>query len=258
MTLRRLLPAVLLLLLLPVPLRAQLDLATTACTDQTAAAFAREQRLYRSVVYGSKKAADLPVGSMLYDKQGNAFLKKGANAWAGSGASVRGDSAMDAAKDTPTRRGLLETRRSQTSDLIPALTQSLRAFQCRLQAVCAVGEWSQTAPKDNETLTVQPDGCIELTMPVIDGCRITEDIAPSFMAVGVCDQAAQAVFDREKNTLDLSVAYDASYRSVAQFAGMFDGFLKEFRFPLLTPLWQTVRVLGGLKNIPCFLAQCDQ
>ncbi len=36
------------------------------------------------------------------------------------------------------------------------------------------------------------------------------------------------------------------------------GFLAEFRFPLLNPLWQTVRTLGGLTNIPCFLSQCDE
>lgn len=265
----RFLTAFLLLLALPVPLHAAPDFNDPACTDETYARFAQEQRMYRSVVYGSKKAADLPINSKLFDTSGTLYVKKATNSWvavsatssgssAGGSSDTRSDSTMDEAKDTPTRRGILEAKRSLTSDLIPALTQSLRAFQCRLQAVCAGAYQSHVAKEDQKTLQVQPDGCIQFDVPVLTSCIMPPDVGVTSVSLDTCNFAADAVFKQESTLLDLSVANDASYRTIAQFAGMFEGFLTQFRFPLLTPLWQTVRVLGGLKNIPCFLAQCDE
>jgi len=268
----RMLAGLLILLSLPLPAGAAADLNIPACTDPTFDALAKEQRFYRGVVYGSKKAADIPVNGIVYDKQGQAWFKKTKNSWTGvpsaagsSSSSATGgndsqksDDAMDAAKDVPTREGILGTKRSATSDLVPALTQSLRALQCRLRAVCDAALKSQTAKKDDKTVKVQPLGCIELEMPVLRGCDTTQGVSAIFITPNACANAANAIFAQESNILNLSVAYDGSYRTIAQFSGMFEGFLSEFRFPLLNPLWQTVRVLGGLKNIPCFLSQCEE
>jgi len=267
----RLLPAFLVLLSLPLPSHAAPDVDTPECTDETYTALAREQRTYRGVVYGSKKAADLPVNSILYDKDGDAWIKKAKNSWhtvpgfgqeSSTGVQASGwqnsDSEMDDKKDVPTRKGILEAKRTATSDLIPALTQSLRALQCRLRAVCELAYASQTAEEEEDKLKVQPVGCIEFELPVLKACSTRDGVSPAFIAADACNRAADALFAQESNILNLSVAYDGSYRTVAQFSGMFEGFLSEFRFPLLNPLWQTVRVLGGIKNIPCFLSQCEE
>lgn len=270
MTRRLLSLGLLLAVLAPLPAYGA-DILTPACISETYAALSREQRLYRSVVFGSKKAEDLPVNSLLYDKEGTTWLKTKEGTWAGipqeeagegqaasrnDSTATRDDEEMDEQKDTPTRRGLLEARRTATSDIVPALTQSLRALRCRLRAVCAAVSASQFG--DEDMLTVQPTGCIEMELPAVRGCNVSDGLSPAFADPGACDQAADALFREEANLLSLSVSYDASYRTVAQFTGMFEGFLSDFRFPLLNPLWQTVRVLGGLKNIPCFLSQCEE
>lgn len=266
MTKRLLGTGLLLAFLLPAQALAA-DLATPACIDDTYAALAKEQRLYRSVVFGAQKAKNLPVNSLLYDGDGKAWLKTQENEWAAvpeegssssSGGKTRGDAGMDEASDTPVRRGLLQAKRTATSDIIPGITQSLRAFQCRLRGVCEALKASQDEGQEGKTVTVQPDGCIEMEFPVIRGCADTEGVGVALVDPSMCDTAADSLFKHESDILDLSVSYDASYRTVAQFAGMFEGFLSDFRFPLLNPLWQTVRTLGGLKNIPCFLSQCEE
>lgn len=248
------------------------DFATPACIDGMYAALGKEQRLYRSVVFGAPKAESLPVHGILHDRDGDQWLKTAANEWtkvpaedpppsngtAPASQTTRNDEDMDRAKDTPTRRGLLQAKRTATSDLIPGITQSLRALQCRLRAVCESIVRSQDADQNATTVTVQPDGCIEMELPVLSGCVETDGINPAFVDPSLCDNAADSLFRHETNVLNLSIAYDASYRTIAQFSGMFEGFLSDFRLPLLNPLWQTVRALGGLKNIPCFLSQCEE
>lgn len=273
---RRLFSAGLLLaLLLPAPALAA-DLGTPACTEDIYGALAKEQRMYRSVVYGAKNAEFLPVNSFLYDKDGKAWLKTGRDEWkeikenasssSGQGGAQPGggegeskdDSEMDRTKDTPSRRGLLEAKRTGTSDLIPAVTQSLRALECRLRAVCEIASASQSAKESDDKLKIQPEGCIEMELPVLQECSVRDGVSPALIDLGLCDRAVEAIFLQESNILSLSIAYDASYRTIAQFTGMFEGFLSDFRFPLINPLWQTVRTLGGLKNIPCFLSQCEE
>lgn len=266
-----------LLLALLSPLAASAaDIATPACIGDIYGALAKEQRLYRSVVFGAKDAQYLPINSFLYDKEGKAWLKTETDTWreirqdsaasssqggtqaGGNGGGSRDNGEMDKNKDTPTRRGLLEAKRTGTSDLIPPITQSLRALECRLRAVCEISSASLSAKKDEEKLKVQPEGCIEIELPVLRSCSVTDGVSPSLVDPSLCDKAVKEIFLQESNILSLSIAYDASYRTVAQFAGMFEGFLSDFRFPLINPLWQTVRTLGGLKNIPCFLSQCEE
>jgi len=264
------------LLLLPLtPAMAATDVVTGSCTTQTYDALAKEQRMFRSVVYGAKKAADLPVNSILYDKDGGEWFKAEKNSWkeipkdddgngtqigspSNSGGGTKTDGDMDDVKDTPTRKGLLEAARTTTSDIVPGVSQSLRALECHLRAVCEVAVRSQFPADDKKDIKVQPMGCIDIELPPMKACDISDGISPALTDAGVCDSAADAIFQEEINLLSLSVSYDASYRTIAQFSGMFEGFLAEFRFPLLNPLWQTVRVLGGLKDIPCFLSQCEE
>lgn len=237
------------------PARAQ-ESITPSCVEQKNNRIAHEQRMFRSVIYGQKESADLPLGSIRFDTEYDTWIKKANNEWRslneGNESLTWGDSTMDSATDIPARRGLLEVRKALTSELIPPIVQSMRALRCRMEAVCmaaALGE-GKTA-----TVKVTPDGCQEFELPRFDACSPASipETGP-----GSCKEAINAVLSHEMAMTQLVVAYDAAYRSLMQFAGSFDQFLTDFRFPLIQPLWQMIRTLGVLDNLPCFASQCNE
>ncbi|HVW66993.1 MAG TPA: hypothetical protein VHA78_04680 [Candidatus Peribacteraceae bacterium] len=240
------------------PVSAQ-NITTVSCTAQTYDAMAHEQRLYRSVLFGQKQSGDLPVGSVRYDSDGNAWIKKGANSWqtlaSGYTGTTWSDILMDQQSDVPARRGIFETRKTLTSDLIPPLTQAFRAFGCRLRAVCGTEMASQQSDDQTTQVQVQPVGCIEFTEQVLPACRGAQQ---GSVSVDSCENSVNAILDHERALLTLTIAYDSAYRTLLQFEGVFAGFLTDFQFPLLQPLWQTVRAVGAFSKLPCFLGQCDQ
>lgn len=250
---------------------------TGACLADMYAAFGREHRLSRAVLFGRPKAADAPVSSVYHDARGDAWAKTGTNTWkspadgregtAWSNAQMDAESEKDLLCDGNAdvlaqscvrlpRRGIFETTKTPTSDLIQPVTQTIRALQCRLRAVCALASQSPDRAA-GERITIELDGCLPMTYPVMEGCR---NVTPTIFDVmpGNCAEARRELVRREMQLLTLTMSYDASYRSLAQFAGMFQEFLVQFRFPLIEPLWQTVRTLGGLNGIPCFQAECNE
>lgn len=232
---------------------------TSACLTQAYNALAHEKRLYRSVLFGQKESKDLPNGSVRYDKEGNAWIKKADNSWASYAKGYEQtkwfDGQMDDQADVPKRRGIFEATKTPTTDLIPAVTQAMRAYQCRLLSVCESALFSQSAGPNQTTLTTQPQGCIELEQPVLTSCNQNEQATAGATS---CTDVVHAMLQEEQQQLILLIAYDASVRSLYQFAGIFDGFLKDVRFPLIEPLWQAVRALGSLSGLPCFIGQCDE
>lgn len=243
-------------IILPTSARAQ-DIVRSACITDVYEHISREERMYRSVVLGQKKSADLPIGSVRIDEDFDTWIKTANNAWRSldHDGLTWSNTLMDEQADVPDRRGLLEIRKTPTSDLIPALAQSVRALQCRLRSVCMAAQDSVGLGED-ASLKVQPTGCIEFEFKAFDGCREQSTIADTL--ANVCDTAIDATLERERKFLELLVTYDAAYRSLMQFSGMFEGFMDDFRFPLLEPLWQAVRALGALDGLPCFSAQCDE
>jgi hypothetical protein len=233
--------------------------APATCAEAVYTELGREERLYRSVIFGLAKSEALPISSTLTDKKGNRWLKTKENEWRSTDAGYQGttwrDEFMEEQRDVPARRGILEVRQALSSELIPSVLQAVRASQCRMYAVCDAARASDSAKDDEEEVTVQPDGCIEFELPVMDACRTSE---LSSFNQGGCISQVQTIIDRETRMLELLFAYDASYRTLMQFAGTFEGFLSDFRFPLLQPLWQMVRTLGQLDNLPCFLAECNE
>lgn len=257
MMLRRLLASAVLLAMIAPSAHAQF-VDTQECGGQMYDALAHEQRLYRSVLFGMKKAKDAPIGDVRFDKDGNSWLKKNGNEWRSNAEEFAdetwNDSTMDDSGDAPERRGIFEIRSALTSELIPPLTQSLRALQCRLRAVCKLAVKSQSA-KSEEKITVQPDGCNEFELAPYSACK--EGVQATVGAQS-CDEAVDGIMMREIELLNVVVAYDAAYRTLLQFSGSFEGFLTAFRFPLIQPLWQLTRAVGTFANMPCFLAQCDE
>lgn len=231
-----------------------------SCLQSTYDMMARDEREYRSVLFGQAPSKDLPEGSVRFDIEENTWIKTGTNSWKsldeGFSGTTWSDRLMDERADVKERRGIFETRAASTSDLIPPLLQSMRALQCKLQAVCDLALRSQKLKEDaTEPLKIQPDGCIEFEMKPMTSCR-TNTIAD--LSQGNCLLAVDAILEREEKLLQTVVAYDAAYRSLSQFAGIFEGFLTDFRFPLIEPIWQMVRALGALDNMPCFNGQCDE
>jgi len=247
----------LLLTALPaVPARAQ-DSVESSCLPHVYDRIAHEERFFRSVLYGQKKSEDLPEGSVQFDSEFDTWIKVEENEWRSldNEGLTWSDTLMDNEADAPPRRGLFETRKTPTSDLIPPILQSMRALQCRMLAVCAAAKASGSAEEGDE-IKVKPDGCIEFTFTAFPGCIGDKNITTT--RLNVCDSAVKSVMEREARLIQLVISYDAAYRTILQFAGTFEGFLDDFRFPLLQPLWQSVRALGQLDGLPCFLSQCDE
>jgi hypothetical protein len=241
------------LLIAGVPAYAQ-DNVTAQCLGQVYDRIAHEERVYRSVLFGQKKSADLPQGSVRFDKTFKTWLKTGDGQWrTPAGQDTASDSTMDSQADVPRRRGIFEIRKTPTSNLIPPLLQSMRALQCRLRSACQAARMSQSVT--SETVKAQIDGCLQFEFPTFTACKGNSITS---IGLGSCDGAVEGVLAREEKLLELIVAYDGAYRTLMQFAGTFEGFMVDFRFPLLEPLWQTVRTLGAFDKLPCFLAQCDQ
>jgi hypothetical protein len=235
------------------------DTMTHACFGEVYRLMDREQRLYRSVLFGQKAAEELPVGSVRTDAQFQTWMKTAENRWEslapGFEEMTWSDQLMDEQADVPVRRGLMEQRRTPTSDLLPPLLQSYRALQCRLRAVCGLSRASR-APSDGlSPLVIETDGCLAVSFRPLPQCVPASILESGF---GSCDDAVAGIMEREGRLLHLLVAYDAAYRSLLQFGGAFEGFLRDVQLPLLQPLWQAVRVLGSLDNLPCFLSQCDE
>ena len=242
------------------------------CRDRTNAELAKELRLYRSYLYGKRKAKDAPIGNVRFDEVGRAWYKEGDNQWINSVAKghAKGwewdDDYMDE-KDEHTKvipiKGIFETKRVQTSELIPYLLQTIRALECRTAALCEVARYSEIQSGDDPVAAglIQPIGCIEFrdeeTWPECHFDYPEQSIADQVDSRPYCDEVRNQMIRREIELLKLAVEYDAGYRSLLQFAGNFDIFLREIRWPLSTTLRQAVGLFGQLDRIPCFLSSCD-
>lgn len=280
MTIHRFLSAGLLIAtLLPSAVHAQLvdPPNDPSCVQDLYAAFGREHRLARAVLFGTPSAERAPITSVFYDEEGNPWVKTDDDAWKSPADDNADDTWPDARMDdmrerdllcrdnenplaascvTLPRRGIFEIKKTPTSDLIHPIVQTVRALQCRLRAVCDVA--SESPGKERgDTITIEIDGCLPMTYPVMEGCRELTSTASNTLP-GNCQAARRELVQREMQLLRLTVSYDASYRSLAQFAGMFQEFLTQFRLPLIEPIWQMVRAFGGLQGIPCFQAECNE
>lgn len=279
MTLRILHIGILLFLAAPSHTAAQrIDPPTNAsCIQDLYRAFGREHRLSRAVLFGVPHPRNAPVTSVQYDASGNAWVKMGNNQWQSpaeglenqtfSDADMQRESEKDLLCDENRieieqscvrlpRRGIIETKKTPTSDLVQPIVQTIRALQCRLRAVCSVATESLNQAPD-ATITVTLDGCLPMTFPVMQGCIDAPSTIYNTLP-GSCQAARHQLITREMELLTLTASYDASYRSLAQFAGMFQEFLLQFRFPLIEPLWQMIRMFSGLNGVQCFQSECNE
>lgn len=230
-----------------------------SCLIATRSIQSREQRFYRTVIFGQRKAETARSGNVRYDAAGNAWLKTTENTWQsmspGLEATVLSDADMDSVAEFPNRRGILETRKALTSELIEPITQSLRALRCRLLVSCYAAQNSDRG--DGGIITVRAPGCLPVDIAPIDSCVIPNE-AVIQETVRLCYNDAESLIAREAAVVEAVIAYDAAYRALAQFAGVFDGLFTDLRNPLLVPMQTAIRVLSKLQTIPCFLSQCNE
>ena len=242
---------------------AQNSVNAEACLADVNLWLAREHRFYRAVLIGQIKAEDAPLGAIRYSFEGDVWTKTESDAWKtyapGYEATTWTDFQMEEMAEFPPRRGYVEMRKALTSELIPPLLQNLRALRCRIRAVCELMEASQ-AENASDPITVHVDGCLDTTFPRIQSCgfggqslRFDQELVKD-----ACPNTIDALFQRETTMLRTLVAYDASYRTLLQLSGIMEKFIYDFQFSLISPLWDTTRVLLELDRIPCFISQCDE
>ena len=232
-----------------------------ACRSAVHTEFAREQRLYRTVLYGQLSAENAEIGQVRFDTDGHPWIKTDEDEWStvpNFGITIDNES-MEISAELPPRRGIFGTRRVLTSELLPYAVQAVRTLSCRTNAICermnvSLGE----APNDLPGC-LSPEEIPEMA-GLMDECRFpeaNERIPDVLLLREECPEVARQLIQRETELLKLAVEYDAAYRSMLQFAGNFDLFLQELRWPLTTTLRRTVGLVGQLTRIPCFVSSCD-
>ncbi|MBT4119801.1 MAG: hypothetical protein HOG89_03875 [Candidatus Peribacter sp.] len=246
--------------------------STDACRLRTNRELAREQRLYRVYLFGKKKAEDAEIGNVRYDRDGWAWIKKddSGTPWRNSHPDHQSLKWSDGVMDANDEHseiipiiGIFETKRVMTSELIPYLLQSIRALECRTAALCEASRFSEIQGGNDpvDVGEVQPVGCIEFkdlqTWPECHFAQPEPGIKSQADSRSYCDDISNQLLRRETEQLKLAVEYDAGFRTLLQFAGNFDIFLRELRWPLTGTLRQAVQLIGQLERIPCFLSSCD-
>ncbi len=236
-----------------------------SCMSKTADQLARTQRLYRVVLLGRSPAATAPQGTVWYDNTtGDPWIKSDEGRWVSIPPNPsRSDSEMedkvekDADWTSPFRRGLVSTRTTLTSSIIPPMIQAYRALSCRLQTICDLTTGSVLGDSDQTAA----DGCLppdKLGLTAIEACTFRGESAArdSIEASSSCQQAADSILAHEAEVLRLLATYDAAVRTSLQYAGVFDRLVRDLRYPLLWPLLELSNLLRDLQRIPCFLGIC--
>jgi len=269
---RRALPYWLLTLaLLSLPVLGQTEPAVEAdipiCRNLVEIALSKEQRLYRSILFGHTKAKDAPINEVRFDSDGLPWIKAEENTWRSVSEGYEdtewSNSQMDDRDElTAIRKGIFETRGVATSDLVPYLTQAYRTLKCRSTIVCKVVESSlKQESSEPQEITVVVPGCIEEKRETFTGCHLAAAESNTVQEADLltyCRLVSDDLIAREKDLLRQTTEYDAAYRSLLQLSGQMDAFLQEFRWPLANSLRKTAELIGSLYRIPCFIASCDE
>ncbi len=256
-------------------------------------AVAKETRMYRTTLFGRSRARLAPVGTVWYDNHYPpwAWYKVGPNKWeyvgneqmdtdiisdenmeysmeidslytAGNGGLIFAPDPDD--EDAPLRRGIFHTKRTVTSDILPNLMQAFRTYACRLDMVCDLAvqsmSVSETGPISGEFKTINVPGCIETELKSYPACHFTGSKGSNVQAADVlsyCTDVKTTILNREVEIMKMLVEYDAAYRSLLQFAGIFDKFMIEFKDTISGNIRDAAYVIGWMHKIPCYVSSCD-
>lgn len=247
---------------------------SSLCETNITAALNRERFLFEGVLLGRKAARDERAGATRVDQQGIVWMKTGIGRWVSASLQPLTDEQMDqaTARDplafSPAapgveQKGLLQTQQALTSDLLPPLLQSFRALQCRTASLCQAARLAvaPTGGAGGGNIRVAVPGCEEIEVPPLPNC-----IASPLMSYEdpmelprFCAAARDELVQFEEGNLLSLGHYDASHRTLRQFAGYLEPFLQFVSFPFVAPLRQVTSFLGQWSaEVPCFLPYCAQ
>ncbi|MFH0769769.1 MAG: hypothetical protein V1926_00135 [Candidatus Peregrinibacteria bacterium] len=245
-----------------------------ACRAEIRKVLAREIRTYRGILFGRPAAEDAAIGEIRFDYLGQAWYKTHQNTWMKSdetdpdtmsNGSMDAASEQDSLPDRPAlfpRKGILETKHVLTSDLLPLLLQSFRSLQCRMNMTCELARLSHglKATKPPSLVTLHTEGCIEAKWQSLAACQFAlKDETTDMTEISAwCQTTTQEVLAQEQEVLRFLTEYDASYRSLLQFAGIFDEFLEEYRWTVTGNIRSAASIIGWLGRTPCFLSSCEE
>lgn len=225
----------------------------------------QEERELRAKWFGLLPAADAGISAVRFAKDGSAWIKYGKNAWRSASPGYEqttwSDILMDEQEDVETRRGMYEAQRRLGTEFVPYVTQSMRTFQCRLDALCElISQSDSEAENTKQTATIKISGCVPVEMETVPECNFLHaggTIRDKQQIITYCDEMKRALFDREA---DIAIAvghYDAAWRVVAQLSGILQAFLGEIKGTILGSLRSATNLIGSLGRIPCFAASCS-
>lgn len=266
-----------LLMMLPVAASATHEPKFSACRDAIDWYAWKEQRLWRTTLFGVKRARDAAISEVRFTKDRSIWIKTQVGASATSSTPITVDewrslspgypsvtwynSLIDSQTDVAPRRGIFEAKQRMSSELIPYITQSYRSFECRLEALCGLVALSR--PHEEHTpqnVTVQVFGCEDVSSRTLTECHIETKPTPQ-TTQGDIDQYCQTVIStlrkRETQVAKMVMEYDAGYRSILQLSGVMRGFLGEMRGTVLGSLRSAANLIATFSRVPCFIGSCD-
>ena len=233
------------------------------CRERAEMEMRKEHLLYRSMLYGQSKAEDARVMEQRYASDGSLWYKWDEGQWQSQSEGYEGttwsDTFMNDMMQPPPRKGLFETKGVLTTELIPYIGQSIRAFDCRLRLI---PEWTRKSisAEEGRRLKLFAPGCKMEVREALKECLHSaagDDKAFASDATSHAAVVAEDLFEQELALTLMAVHYDAGYRSLLQFAGNMDNSLKDLRWPLLGTLRRAVALVGNFGRIPCFTSSCD-
>lgn len=289
---KRLIAAIgLLLFLLPQSISATDDPAAsispgaTTCVQDIDKTLNRERFLYESVLFGVRPASEERGGATRVDSEGTEWIKNDKGKWVSDGRDAMTDDEMDrktasdplrdiaaereqgitsgATEETPAiRHGILESQQALTSDLLPPILQSFRAFQCRAAAACeGIGRVAASGEASTETMQITIPGCETLPVKPVQSCRpspLINDWNDLSVIRAHCDPVMRTMVRYQEAQLAFLTHEDAAHRTLRQFAGYLEPMLQRLRFPFVSPLRQVADFLNRWSHVPCFLPYCAE
>lgn len=249
---------------LPWQMHAQQD--ASECKQIVHEKIALEHRMFRSVLFGEPKPVDAPIGHVTFSKEGDSWIKTSDSNWnslaEGYEDTTWSNDQMKNQSAIPDRRGIFETKRLATTDLVPYIVAATNTFDCRLKILCTLVEesFAQENSGAGTQITIKLEDCAEKTLDRIEQCSPNDDVLQQSDAseiFGYCRSLASEVMRREQDLVAMTVEYDAGYRSTLQFAGVFDYFVKSLQVSLDKTVRQVTNVIGTLQRIPCFVSSCE-
>ena len=237
----------------------------------------KEQRIFRAHLFGLTRARDAGISEVRFAKDKSIWIKTQGGGGISNSGPITVDEwrsvsegyenvtwynpIVDSQGDIAPRKGIFETRRRLSSELVPHITQAYRTFECRIEGICRLLELSES--KDNHTpqnVTVDIFGCRDIPAGTFTACHLQTNPTPLSTQGNLrqyCQTMVETLREREVQVTKLVMEYDAGYRSVLQLSGILRSFLGEMRGTVLGSLRSAANLIASFSRIPCFIGSCD-